>query len=66
MIGQQFEERCEREAVLLEDRLLRYVSSPQEHDLALAIAWPFVFRAIVGRFPWEPNTGAAPHPEHPQ
>lgn len=31
----EFEHRCESAAVALEDRLLRYVSSPQEHDLAL-------------------------------
>jgi hypothetical protein len=30
----EFEEKCEIEALLLEDRLLRYISSPKEHDLA--------------------------------
>ncbi|HVJ72049.1 MAG TPA: hypothetical protein VM531_11190 [Sphingomicrobium sp.] len=37
-----FEARCEAEAAKLEDRLTRYISSPQEHDLALLAAWAFI------------------------
>ena len=37
-----FENECERRALVLEDRLLRYVSSPQEHNLMFdAGVWPF-------------------------
>ena len=36
-----FERRCEAEAVALEDRLCRWISSPQEHELMISTAWPF-------------------------
>lgn len=41
-----FEARCLPEAVALEDRLLRYVSSPQEHDLAMPTALPLILLAF--------------------
>lgn len=43
-----FESRCEELAIELEDRLCRYISSVQEHDLALPTAQPLVF-LILGR-----------------
>lgn len=41
--ARQFERRCEIAAADLEDRLTRYISSPQEHDLALPTAWPLLW-----------------------
>ena len=41
-----FESRCEVAAVALQDRMLRYVSSPQEHDLAMLAAWRMILLAI--------------------
>lgn len=49
----QFEALLIPSARDIEDRSLRYVSAPQDHDLALTTAWPFVCRALTGRFPWE-------------
>ena len=49
----EFERMVKPEVDAQEDRSLRYVSSPREHDLALEIAWPFVCRVVTGRFPWE-------------
>jgi hypothetical protein len=37
-----FEARCQPEAAAVEDRLLRYVSSPKEHDLAMRAMWGFI------------------------
>lgn len=48
-----FERRCQVAADDLEDRLLRHVSSPHDHECALPTLWPFVYRAVTGRFPWE-------------
>jgi len=57
---EEFEARCRPGAAREEDASLRYISSPRvrgrrdnHFDLAYATLWPFVFRAIVGRFPWE-------------
>jgi len=37
-----FERACLSEAEALEDRMLRYISSPREHDLALPAAWQLI------------------------
>jgi len=48
MTLEEFERRCEPEAKVHEDRLLRFVSSPQEHTLALDTAIQLVlFRLSV-------------------
>ena len=42
MTFDDFELRCEADAVALEDRLCRWISSPQEHELMVtADTWPF-------------------------
>jgi hypothetical protein len=47
MTFEEFERRVEPAARDLEDRLLRYVSSPQEHDLAGPTRTPFIFMAFL-------------------
>ena len=42
MTFEDFSQRCLPAARDLEDRSLRYISSPQDHDLAWATAWRFV------------------------
>ena len=49
----EFEARCQVAADDLEDRLTRYVSSAHDWDAACPTLWPFIWRAICGRFPWE-------------
>lgn len=49
----EFEARCAPAAADLEDRLNRYVSSQQDWDVAYGTLWPFIVRALIGRFPWE-------------
>jgi len=61
----EFEARCVPGALANEDSALRTISSPEvpgyraqgrfvtHEDLAYVTAWPFVVRAITGRFPWE-------------
>jgi hypothetical protein len=48
-----FEARCQPAAADLCDRLLRYVSSWHEWDLALPTVWPLIVRNYSSRFPWE-------------
>ncbi len=55
-----FERRCVADAAVLDDRRLRWVSSPRigrglltEYEVEWALAWPFVCRLLIGRFPWE-------------
>lgn len=52
-----FEARCRPCADAMEDRSLRDVSSPLEPDLALVTAWPFVYRSLTRRCPWEAGDG---------
>ena len=58
----QFEQRCVEAATDLDDRLWRYISSPQEHDLMGPTVFPFVFRAMTRHFPWEVGRKAASAP----
>jgi hypothetical protein len=60
MTLQEFQRRCQPTADRLEDASVRYISSPQDHDLALATCYPFVHRAIVGWFPWKSPNKTAP------
>ena len=39
---EEFERRCETDAVELEDRLCRWISSPHEHELMVTTeTWPY-------------------------
>jgi hypothetical protein len=38
-----FEQRIAPAAADLEDRSLRYISSPQDHDLAAPTIWPLIY-----------------------
>jgi hypothetical protein len=47
MTLEQFEARCSPAARILEDRLLRYISSQQEHDLMLPTAFPLLLLLLL-------------------
>lgn len=49
----EFEKRCQPSADALEDSLLRYNSSWRDWNIMYPTLWPFFFRVIAGRFPWE-------------
>lgn len=71
MTFDEFERRCQPEAAACEDRMLRDISSPivavlpldedrgmgiiTENDLARAVLWPWIHRAITGVFPRRPH-----------
>lgn len=53
MTLEEFEKKIKPEADKFEVDNCRYISYPREHDWALEIAWPMVYRIITGHFPWE-------------
>ncbi len=50
---EQFAVRIRPAADDVEDRTHRYISSWREWDAAGPTLYPFLFKALVGRFPWE-------------
>lgn len=62
MTLEEFERRCELEAQRIEESLLRYVSSPQEHELALPMLIEFFLlrgRSTAGRWPLKPDVAGS-------
>ncbi len=50
---EDFAARCQPAALDVEDRTRRYVSSWRDWDVAGPTLYPFLFKSIAGRFPWE-------------